>query len=74
MLRPSPLSIDATAALCERRLGAKIEPDFAVACTTKRPAATRSSSRRYCVRPPSGGWTASSDEALCACDGSAAAR
>lgn len=32
VLRPSPLSIDATTALCERRLGAKIEPDFAVAC------------------------------------------
>ena len=32
VLRPSPLSIEATAALCERRLGAKVEPDFAVAC------------------------------------------
>ena len=32
VLRPSPLSIEATAALCERRLGAKVEPDFAAAC------------------------------------------
>ena len=32
VLRPAPLSIDATAVLCERRLGAKVQPDFAAAC------------------------------------------
>jgi DNA-binding CsgD family transcriptional regulator len=32
VLRPGPLSIDATATLCERWLGAKVQPDFAAAC------------------------------------------
>jgi DNA-binding CsgD family transcriptional regulator len=32
VLRPGPLSIEATAALCERRLGAKVADDFAAAC------------------------------------------
>jgi DNA-binding CsgD family transcriptional regulator len=32
VLRPGPLSIDATATICATRLGAGIEPDFASAC------------------------------------------
>jgi DNA-binding CsgD family transcriptional regulator len=32
VLRPAPLSVDATAMLCERRLGAGVEPEFAAAC------------------------------------------
>ena len=32
LLRPAPLSIEATATLCERRLGAKVADDFAAAC------------------------------------------
>jgi DNA-binding CsgD family transcriptional regulator len=32
VLRPAPLSVDATASLCARRLGAMVEPDFAAAC------------------------------------------
>ena len=32
VLRPAPLSIEATATLCEQRLGAKVAHDFAAAC------------------------------------------
>jgi DNA-binding CsgD family transcriptional regulator len=32
VLRPVPLSVEATATLCARRLGASVEPDFAAAC------------------------------------------
>jgi DNA-binding CsgD family transcriptional regulator len=32
VLRPRPLSIEATAALCEQRLGTKVAEDFAAAC------------------------------------------
>jgi len=32
VLRPAPLSVSATALLCERDLGTKVEPDFAAAC------------------------------------------
>ncbi len=31
-LRPGPLSVEATAVLCERELGAAVAPDFATAC------------------------------------------
>ena len=32
VLRPRPLSIEATTTLCERRLGAKVAPEFAASC------------------------------------------
>ena len=32
MLRLAPLSVDATATLCARQMGAPVEPDFAAAC------------------------------------------
>ena len=32
VLRPRPLSIEATSTLCERRLGAKVAPEFSASC------------------------------------------
>ena len=34
LLRPGPLSVEATATLCERRLGPAVAPEFAAACRT----------------------------------------
>ncbi len=34
LLRPGPLSVEATATLCERRLGRAVAPEFAAACRT----------------------------------------
>ena len=34
LLRPGPLSVEATATLCERRLGSAVAPEFAAACRT----------------------------------------